>query len=218
MSFVEVEIKDKVAIITLNRPEARNAFNLTMCNRLVEIADDLSQHEELALTVLKGAGKAFCAGADLREINSQYGQNRMSYYFQRLEEALQAIGCLPMPVLAIISGPALGAGLDVAAAADIRICSNVASFGVPALKLGLSPTRCLIDRLTRIIGPAATAWVVWSAKVFTAQEAMKLGLVSEVWKPDEMEARLRETVDEYRHRSVTALRSAKQIFLEKAER
>ena len=213
MSVVMLEIKDKIAYITLNRPEARNAINSAMCNRLSEILVVLAQEKELVLAVLTGAGQAFSAGADLREMDSVRDEAEAGAFFGRLENVLRSISGLEIPVLAAINGTALGAGLDLALAADMRISVDTAKFGVPALKLGLSPTSGLVNRLIRAVGPTAASWMIWSAGVFRAGDALRMGLVSEIWPLRESTERVEAIAEEYRTRSAPALRLAKQIIL-----
>lgn len=187
---VEVTLEDGVQLITLSRPEVMNTFTRELHKELAE-ALRVSRGGEVRAVVLTGAGRAFSAGQDLEEVQREGGGNddRLRRHYN--PNAI-AIHSLEKPVIAAVNGACAGAGLSLAAAADIRIASAKAKFVPAFVNLGLVPDAGCSWFLPRIVGEAkALEWMI-SGRRLEAEEALTIGLVSEVVEPDQLLSRARE--------------------------
>ncbi|MDQ2684004.1 MAG: enoyl-CoA hydratase-related protein, partial [Chloroflexota bacterium] len=150
---VDLAINDRIAIVTLNRPEALNAFNTQQLKEVVGAFGRISEDRSVRAVILTGAGeKAFAAGADIKEMVNLDREGGLQ--FGRLGHAATwAVESLPQPVIAAVNGFAMGGGCELALAADIRICSENAVFAQPEVGLGIPPGWGGSQRLTRAVGP-----------------------------------------------------------------
>lgn len=186
---VEVSVEDGVQLITLSRPELMNAFTRELHR---ELADALraARKSEVRAVILTGAGRAFCAGQDLDEVRREGGGNDERLRRHYNPNAI-AIYSLEKPVIAAVNGACAGAGLSLATAADIRIASTKAKFVPAFVNLGLIPDAGCSWFLPRIVGEAkALEWMI-TGRPLGAEEAVAVGLVSEVVDPEELLARAR---------------------------
>ena len=185
MSFVKFEKQGNVAVLTIDRPEALNALNSQVLCDLDAAISQVEADDEVRVVVLTGAGRSFVAGADIGEMvnfsaidGKKFGVHGGSI-FLRLEN-------LSKPVIAAINGFALGGGCELAMACDIRIASEKAKFGQPEVGLGITPGFAGTQRLPRIVGISKAMELILTAKVIGAAEAKAIGLVSEVYPPEEL--------------------------------
>jgi enoyl-CoA hydratase len=203
-------IQDRIARITVNRPESRNSLDDITRNELVRVIDDLEHDLDIKVVIITGAGdKSFISGADIRGLEkakpSEPNITPASYLFSRIE-------ILPMPVIAMINGYCLGAGNELAMACDIRICSDNAKFGQPEIKIGIIPGAGGTQRLPRLIGWGKAKELVYTGRIIDAAEALQIGLVDKVVpyaRLDETVLQLATTIAE---QSPLALRAAKKAF------
>jgi 2-(1,2-epoxy-1,2-dihydrophenyl)acetyl-CoA isomerase len=172
---VLVEIGQGLASVTLNRPEKLNAFDRALCEELVEALALASQSAGVRVIVITGAGRAFCAGADLSVLGAE-GPRLVAAG----KAVALAIRTAPQPVLAAVNGPAAGGGANLALACDYRIASDQASIGQVFGALGLVPDWGGTYFLPRLVGPAKALELVWSARMVAAPEALALGLFDRV--------------------------------------
>lgn len=170
--MVELTWRGSVAILELNRPEARNALNWELLSAL-EMR--LGEVGEAHCVVLRGAGGVFSAGADLRERQTMNAEQR-TQHTRRIAALCARIECLPMPVAAAVEGYCLAGGLELALACDLRFASESAVFGFPEVKLGIFPGADGPLRLTRLLGPGRAARLLYSGLRLGAVEAAALGL------------------------------------------
>lgn len=178
-------IKREGAIVTavVNRPEKLNALNKEVFDELESLVDVLETDKTARALILTGAGeKAFCVGADLKE---RQGMNEKSILarFDFVHSLYQRIEKLPFPVIAAIQGTALGGGLELALAADLRVASDNAVLGLPEVDLAIIPGNGGTQRLARVLGPARAMELVFLARRIGAQEALQLGLVHALVAP-----------------------------------
>jgi enoyl-CoA hydratase len=177
-----VGVTDGVATITLDRPQARNALNREMCEALISAAQ--SMDESIRLVLVRATGPVFCAGADLKEregmTESQVRARRMKAF-----AAYAALEALPMPAIAVVEGPAVGSGCEIAAACDFIVATPAASFRVPEALRG---TVGATQRLPRILGTRLAKDLLFTGRTLPAEEAERHGLVSRVVAPGELEA------------------------------
>ncbi|KUI32140.1 enoyl-CoA hydratase [Mycobacterium sp. IS-1742] len=181
-----------VAVLRLNRPDRLNAINQAMQSELGQALDELAADRAVRAIVLTGAGRGFCSGIDVRNFGagmldaSDPAIDRMR--FQESMAALpRAIRALPQPVIAAVNGPCVGAGLALCLAADIRICSEAATFGNAAILLGLSGAEMGMSyHLPRIVGTSVAADWMLTGRTVAAEEADRRGLVSQVVEPEHL--------------------------------
>lgn len=192
------EMAPGVVLVTLNRPERHNAMTNTMFGELERVAHALDDEDECRAVILTGAGRAFCAGYDLADADELAGKGALGMLDQqeRAARALLAIRSVRVPVIAAVNGAAAGGGLALALAADIRVASTAAKFNAAFVKIGLSAgdlgTSWL---LTRLIGPAATSEICFTARMVHAEEAGTLGIVNSVTDPDALLAQAQKLAD-----------------------
>jgi enoyl-CoA hydratase len=187
MSIV-FQIRNKVATITLNRPESRNALNLAMCAALVNAANSIAADPEMKLVWLRANGLAFCAGADLKEregmTEAQVRERRMAGF-----AAYAALESLPMPTIAVVEGPAIGSGCEIAGACDFIVATPAASFRTPEAIRG---TVGATQRLPRILGKRLAKDMMFTGRTLSAGEAREAGLVSRLITASDLEKALEE--------------------------
>lgn len=175
-----------VATVTINRPEALNALNSKVFAELHEVFDRIAEDRQIRAVVLKGAGeKAFVAGADIREMAGMSRQQAeaRSRNGMRLYDRMRH---LPQPIIASVQGYALGGGMLIALACDIRIASTAASFGYPEIKLGIFPATGGTILIDRLLGAAAARAICILGERLTAERAWQLGIVTHLVAPQEL--------------------------------
>ena len=177
-------LEDAVATLTLDRPEARNAIPAAEWGAL---AATLRETEGARLLVLRGAGGAFCAGADLADFPAMRGDAPARSRFRReMRRALDLLAALPVPTLAVVDGPCFGAGVALAMACDLRIAGPDAAFAVTPAKLGISYPQEDVHRLVSLVGPGQAARLLLGAVRIDGAEAARIGLV-EQHAPEDLE-------------------------------
>ena len=204
-----VERRDRVAIITINRPEKRNALNIKTREEGAHVLDELREDESIRVVIFTGAGdKAFVAGADIAEFAGRTAVTQREVMLGR--SLFTAIDGFPKPVIAMVNGYCLGGGCELALACDIRIASDKASFGQPEINLGIIPGGGGTQRLTRLIGEGKAMELILTGDIIDAQTAYNLGLVNTVVPAADLEARTMELANRIAEKSPVALRMAKE--------
>lgn len=181
MSLVNVEIADRVATLTLNDPEGRNRLTLPMVTEISAAMDAIDADPEVGAVVVTGAGKAFCAGADLGDLARSTGESLKVIY-----EGFLRIGSSPLPTLAAVNGPAVGAGLNLALVCDVRVASTRARFDCRFPQLGIHPGGGHSWMLRRAIGPTAAAAMLLFGEIPDGEEAVRLGLAHRCVPEDQL--------------------------------
>jgi 2-(1,2-epoxy-1,2-dihydrophenyl)acetyl-CoA isomerase len=204
---VLVEIAGGIATLTLNRPEKLNAFDADGCDDLIEALRMLATSDAVRVIVLTGAGRAFCAGADL----SVLGSGGPALVAAGKEIAL-IIRSAPKPVLAAVNGPAAGGGANLALACDYRIASDQASIGQVFHKLGLSLDWGGSYFLPRLVGIAKALELTWSARMVPAAEAAQLGMFDRVVPHADLAAETRTLAETWAAMPPLAVRKAKEAL------
>jgi enoyl-CoA hydratase/carnithine racemase len=189
------EASDGVATITLNRPERMNAFTNTMISDWARALEDARLDPEVRAVVITGAGRGFCSGADLRGDSglqnvategSPSAADRRNWLRDSVHYVPRAVALLDKPYIAAVNGAAVGAGMDMASMADIRIASEQARFTMGYVKVGLVPGDGGCYYLPRIVGMAKALELIWTGDMLDAQEALRVGYVSRVVPHDEL--------------------------------
>jgi enoyl-CoA hydratase/carnithine racemase len=204
--FETLTIRDDAGLrwITLDRPERLNAFTVQMADELVQAFEDASADDAVRAVIVTGAGRAFCAGMDLRTDGNVFGlderqQPSLAELDARFDDpaivrgvrdtggrlALAILGC-SKPVIGAVNGPAVGIGATMLLSMDLRLASSDARFGFVFGRVGIAPEACSTWLLPRLVGPAQALDWFYRADVFDAEEARRGGLVSEVLSPDEL--------------------------------
>lgn len=178
-------VADRIAILTVNRPDKLNALNDATIAELDRAIDEIRHRDDVGGAILTGAQRAFVAGADIAELSSQrpmdakaraaYGQ----HVFNKFEHS-------PKPVIAAVNGFALGGGCELAMACHIRLASESARFGQPEVKLGITPGYGGTQRLPRLVGRGRALQLLLTGEMIDAQEAFRIGLVNRVVPPAEL--------------------------------
>ena len=203
------ERRERVGVITINRPEKRNALNIQTRAEGAAILDQLRADDSVGVVVLTGAGdKAFIAGADIAEFAERTAITQREVMLER--SLFNAIDTFPKPIIAMINGYCLGGGCEVALACDIRIAGDKASFGQPEINLGIIPGGGGTQRLTRLVGEGKAMEMILSGEIIDAQTALAIGLVNQVVASEQLEARTMEIANRIAEKSPVALRLAKE--------
>jgi enoyl-CoA hydratase len=169
-----------VATIQLNRPQKKNSFNAQMRQEMENLLHDLARRTGIRAVVVTGGDEIFCAGADISEIEGTNSAESAYQHAREFQLLFDQVESLPQPVIAAVSGYALGGGCELALAADFRIASETTRFGLPEIKIGAFPGGGGTQRLTRLIGAAKAKEMILTGDPITAQEALAVGLVMKV--------------------------------------
>ena len=184
---VEISRRDEFAVITLNRPEALNALSFVIIEALGAAFDEVAKSDARALIITGAGDKAFCAGADIKELRGRdlVAQKRG---FELGQSTFAKLDELPMASVAVINGYAFGGGLELAMACGFRLATPNAKMGQPEIKLGLIPGYGGTQRLPRLIGEARALEIVMTGRTVEAEEAERIGLVNRIVEGDPIEA------------------------------
>ena len=180
--MVDVESQGGVTRIFLNRPEKVNALHSALLDSLLQIVMRLQADPNLRVVVLGGRGKAFCGGADVQELCALNATNAGGFV-QKIHAVCEAIRRLPVPVVARLHGAVIGAGLEIAAACDLRIAAEGTRFSMPEVRLGI-PSVVEAALLPRLMGAGRAAWLVLTGEPIDARRAHEWGLIEQVGADD----------------------------------
>ena len=208
MAFVTLEKQGHVGVVTMNRPEALNALNDQVLRDLDAVLTQAEEDAELYVLVVTGAGRSFVAGADIGQMSgfSAVEGKAFGVYGNQVFAKLEN---LSKPTIAAVNGFALGGGCELAMAYDIRLASEKAKFGQPETGLGITPGFGGTQRLPRIVGAARAMELILTAKNISADRAREIGLVSEVYPPEELMDRALELANAIAANAQVAVRQSK---------
>ena len=205
--FVKLDVQDGVATVTIDRAPV-NALNSEVQDELREVAAECARRDDIRAIILWGGEKVFVAGADVKEFHQMSPQD-MQRRAAALSGALDAIAQLPQPVIAAVTGYALGGGCELALTADFRISADNAKWGQPEILLGIIPGAGGTQRLPRLIGPAKAKDLIFTGRFVGAQEALELGLVDVVVPAEQVYETARAMAAKFAKGPALALRGAK---------
>jgi enoyl-CoA hydratase len=204
-----VERRERVAIITINRPEKRNALNIKTREEGAAVLDELRDDNEIRVVIFTGAGdKAFVAGADIAEFAGRTSLTQREVMLGR--SLFTALDNFPKPIIAMVNGYCLGGGCELALSCDLRIASDKASFGQPEINLGIIPGGGGTQRLARLVGEGKAMELILTGDIIDAQTAYNIGLVNMVVPTTDLEAKTMELANRIADKSPVALRMAKE--------
>lgn len=203
----ELKYQDNIAIITLKRPAARNALNAEMIAKLQEFITEIAPLNLCAAIFIGDGHKAFCAGADITELQNKTPAMHL-HAIQTGQNLFEQINQLKFPTLACINGAVLGGGLELAMACTFRICSPTARLGLPEIKLGLIPGYGGTQRLPRLVGQTKALELIISGKIISAEEALQIGLINRILDLDDPIQTSFQYLDEFGLQFPAAIRHA----------
>lgn len=178
---VRVAVADGIATVALERPEKLNAFDLALCDALIAALDALAVRDDVRVLIITGAGRAFCAGADLGVLERD--GPALVAAGRRIARAIRSA---PQPVIAAVNGAAAGGGANLALACDYRLAAETAALGQVFHRLGLGPDWGGSYLLPRLVGPSRALELIWSARMVPAAEALAMGMVDRVVSLDRL--------------------------------
>jgi enoyl-CoA hydratase/carnithine racemase len=206
--FVRLEVVDGVATLRLDRPKM-NALNAQMQAEIGAAAQEATDRDDVRAVVLYGGERAFAAGADIKEMADMSYQD-MVRHSGALQRAFSAVARIPKPVVAAVTGYALGGGCELALCADVRIASESAVLGQPEILLGIIPGAGGTQRLTRLVGPSRAKDLIFTGRHVTADEALALGLVDRVVPAETVHEEAVAWARQFSGAAALALRAAKE--------
>lgn len=209
---LNTDIRENIAYITLARPERLNSFDLKLGQELYEVLKNLSNKDEIRAVVIKGTGKGFCGGGDVKEM---YAAEDKSRFLRELTKAIHKcvieIRNMEKPVIAAVNGAAFGAGLSLALACDIIIAVKESKMGTAFIGIGLAPG-CGTQFFTRLVGYQRACEYILTSKMFTAEKAQQLGIVNKVVDSNELDNIVEEFASKFRDLSPIAVGKAKMLI------
>ncbi|MGW5744897.1 enoyl-CoA hydratase/isomerase family protein [Amycolatopsis sp. NPDC003861] len=205
--FVTLEVKDGVGTILLDRPPV-NALNAQVTAEFAELAKEATERDDIRAVILYGGEKTFAGGADIKEMAAR-SYPEIAKFGATLTGTVAAIANIPKPVVAAITGYALGGGLELALAADWRVAGDNVKVGQPEIQLGVIPGAGGTQRLARLIGPSKTKDLVYTGRFVKAEEALHLGILDQVVAPDDVYAAAHKWAAQFANGPAIALRAAK---------
>jgi 2-(1,2-epoxy-1,2-dihydrophenyl)acetyl-CoA isomerase len=207
-----IDVKDKVAYITLNRPDRLNSFDLKLGEELYKVLHEISKKSEIIAVVIRGTGKGFCGGGDVKEM---YAANDKSKFLRELTKTIHKcvieMRNMEKPVIGAVNGAAFGAGLSLALACDIIIASREAKFGTAFIGIGLAPG-CGTQFFTKLVGYQGACEYIMTAKIFSAEEAKELGIINKVVEPGRLDNAVEELLSRFRELPPLAVGKAKMLI------
>lgn len=226
MEFEQIiyEKSDGIATITLNRPERMNAFTPRMLDEWYNALEDAHLDDDVRVVILTGAGRGFCTGADVRggpvdglmDRTRSLAENR-NFLRDSVQRIPRLVALMEKPYIAAVNGPAVGAGMDMASMCDIRFAAATARFGMTYVRMGLVPGDGGCYYLPRIVGVARALDLIWTGRLFDAQEALAMGYVTAVVPADELLGYTRDYALRLANGPAVAIQQAKRLLYRSLE-
>lgn len=207
-----LEIKNNIATLTINRPKALNALNSEVLTEIIQVTEDIDKNDEIQIVVVTGAGeKAFIAGADIKEMADK-NSIEAQVFSELANTAFTKLSKLKQPVIAAVNGYALGGGLELALACDIRIASTNARVGQPEVGLGIIPGFGATQRLSRLIGVSKAKEYILTGKNIKADEALRVGLFNNVVEQKHLLDEAYKMAEQIIKNAPLAVQNAKEVI------
>jgi enoyl-CoA hydratase/carnithine racemase len=213
--FVRLEVDGAVGTIRLDRPKM-NALNAQVQEEIRELATEVADRDDIRAVVLYGGERVFAAGADIKEMKDMSYVDMLARA-DRLQQCFAAVARIPKPVIAAVTGYALGGGCELSMCADFRVVADNAKMGQPEILLGVIPGAGGTQRLTRLVGPAKAKDICFTGRFVDATEALAIGLADVVVPADQVYAKALEMAGSYAAAAAVALRAAKKAIDEGLE-
>ncbi|GEN35576.1 enoyl-CoA hydratase/isomerase family protein [Aneurinibacillus danicus] len=198
-----------LAIVTIKRPWTKNAMTPDMWKALADIGRKIEKNKKIRTAILRGEGPQFTVGSDIKAFHKM-SIEEANEAFVLMEDAITSFEYLRIPTIAFITGPAMGAGLELALSCDLRIGSTNALLGIPIGKLGITISQRFSQRLVNLIGPSRTKDLIFTGRLFKAEEAYELGLLNYLVSEEEAEEFVLELARKVSRASMNSLQAAKE--------
>jgi 2-(1,2-epoxy-1,2-dihydrophenyl)acetyl-CoA isomerase len=209
---LQITINDRVAYITLNRPDRLNSFDLSLGHELYDVLQIVAQNNEICAVVLQGTGKGFCGGGDVKEMYAAKDKSRFLRDLTRsIHRCVIELRTMEKPVIAAVNGAAFGAGLSLALACDMIIAVKNAKMSTAFIGIGLAPG-CGTQFVTKAIGYQRACEYILTSKTFTAEDGYHLGIVNRVVEPEKLDVAVEELVSTFRSLPPIAVGKAKMLI------
>ncbi|MGW0039581.1 enoyl-CoA hydratase/isomerase family protein [Gordonia sp. NPDC003376] len=210
LETLRVDVTDGIAVVTIDRPEVRNAINAQVQADLRTVLDDVRTDDAAGAVILTGSGeKAFAAGADIGQLRNYSLHTGLASTMQRLYDEVEAF---EKPTIAAVNGYALGGGCELAMACDIRIASTAARFGLPETTLSVLPGAGGTQRMARLIGVGRAIDLILTGRMLTADEALATGLITQIAATDDLLSDARDLARTILRKGPLAVRLAKLVI------
>src|SRR5512136_3068901 len=207
-----IENNNKIAYITLSRPERLNSFDIKLGKELYNALKKSNKDDNIRAVVIKGTGKGFCGGGDVKEM---YDAENKTEFLRNLTKLIHKcvieMRTMEKPVIAAVNGAAFGAGLSIALACDVIIASKEAKFGTAFIGIGLAPG-CGTQFFTKLVGYQRACEYILTSKIFTAQKALELGIVNMIIEPEKLDEAVEEFTSKFRTLAPIAVGKAKMLI------
>lgn len=191
---IRTEVEGSIGWLVFDQPERRNAVSMEMWEQLPDAAASLVADHRVRVIIFRGEGtEAFVAGADISQFEARRTGEGAKAYEEATAGGYGALAAIPKPTIAMIHGPCVGGGLALALTADMRYTADDGRFAIPAAKLGLGYGAAGIETLERLVGPSRAKEIFFTARLFSAEEALLMGLVNAVYPKDALEDAVRKT-------------------------
>lgn len=208
---IKYRVDDGIATLAVNRPDVLNALNIRVLEELLAAAGRASEDPEVKAVILTGEGRAFVAGADISQMR-EFGTLDGLCFGDLGHALLQAFETMDKPVIAAVNGFALGGGTEISLGCDFIYASTKAKFGQPEVNLGIIPGFGGTQRLARTVGMNKARELVYTGEIISAEEALRIGLVSAVYEPDELMDKVRERAALVASKGPRAVAAAKRVM------
>jgi enoyl-CoA hydratase/carnithine racemase len=212
--ILQIDDEKRVRTLTLNRPDALNAFNEALYQATAEALHQAAEDPDVAVVLLTGAGRAFSAGNDLKEMQARITDPAMANQGSHFTTMIDALTRFPKPLICAVNGVGVGIGTTILGYADLAFMSSTARLKCPFTSLGVAPEAASSYLLPRLIGRQNAAWMLMSSEWVSAQEALTMGMVWKVCEPDELLAEARGYAEILASRSIPSLIAVKQSMVE----
>jgi enoyl-CoA hydratase len=198
-----------IAIVTMKRAQVKNAMTPEMWKALADIGRKIEKNKNIRVAILRGEGSQFSVGSDIKAFHKM-SVEEANEAFVLMEEAISAFEYLRIPTIAFINGPAMGAGLELALSCDLRVGTPDALLGIPIGKLGITISQRFSQRLVNLIGPSRTKDLIFTGRLFKAEEAYRLGLLNYLESDERAEQFTLELAQKISRASMNSLQAAKE--------
>jgi enoyl-CoA hydratase/carnithine racemase len=212
--ILQIDDEKRVRTLTLNRPDALNAFNEALYQATAEALHQAAEDPDVAVVLLTGAGRAFSAGNDLKEMQARITDPAMANQGSHFTTMIDALTRFPKPLICAVNGVGVGIGTTILGYADLAFMSSTARLKCPFTSLGVAPEAASSYLLPRLIGRQNAAWMLMSSEWVSAQEALTMGMIWKVCEPDELLAEARGHAEILASRSIPSLIAVKQSMVE----
>lgn len=212
---IKLETGDYVATLMLNRPQTMNSINSQLMDELGEACQALAQDIQSRVVLVTSSGRSFCSGLDLGllgEFGRSSDPSELAALIDHWQDVFNALERLPQITIAVINGPAIGAGVELLLCCDFRIASTRALFGMPELKFGLVPDLGGIPRLVRTVGPAWAKEILMRGRNLNPMEALRMGLVNRVSDPGDLAGTTKKWASQFALLPPMAVRKSKELI------